>query len=112
MQPKRWPKRLLYARESTSSEMNMDLLRSFFCTNNPEDNHKHSWVIEEKCIYPHLAIKKLQKPHPLSSQKTKKGYVNYGVFATRKIEPQVALGEYIGELFLRPTDYHKVEGGG
>ena len=105
MYPKRWPKRLVYARESIAPEINISLLRSYFHTNNPSDYQKHSWVIEEKCVYPHLAIKKLQIPHPLALQKTKKGYSNYGVFATEKIKAGVELGEYVGELLLRSRDY-------
>jgi hypothetical protein len=101
MLPKHWPKRLLYARECVSSEIHMTLLRSYLYTGNPEDIYKCSWVIENTCVHPHLEIKKLLSPHPLSHQKTKQGYANYGVFATQPIEPGVELGEYVGELILK-----------
>ncbi|MEI8301263.1 MAG: SET domain-containing protein-lysine N-methyltransferase [Chlamydiota bacterium] len=105
MRPKSWPTRLSYGRESISSEMNMCFLRSYLYTGNPEDYEKHSWVIEEKCVHPHLEIKKIQKPHPLYYQKTGKGYVNYGVFAKEHIETGAEIGEYVGELCLRNGDY-------
>lgn len=105
MYPKRWPRRLVYARESISPEIHISLLRNYLHTTNPDHYHKHSLVIAEKCVYPHLEIKKIQLPHPLSKQKTHRGYANYGLFATEKIDANVELGEYVGELLLRNRDF-------
>jgi hypothetical protein len=105
MCPKLWPISLSYARESISYEMNIHLLRQYLARDNVEDGLKQSWVIEEKCIHPYLEIKKIQQPHPLCDQKTRKGHVNYGVFAAEKIDSGIELGEYVGEMWLRNSGY-------
>jgi len=108
MVPKSWPKRLTYARESDSVEVNLSFLRYYLYTGNVEDLHKNSWVIENKCVQPHLQIKKIipslkmsdGRFHPLANQKTLAGHPNYGVFAREKIKIDTEIGEYVGEMSI------------
>jgi hypothetical protein len=99
MIPKLWPKRLIYSRESVAVDMHIFLLREYISSGSFKDLEKTSWVIEEKCTYPHLEIKKTSLP-TLRNQKHLNCHQNYGIFATQKIDAGTQIGEYVGELYL------------
>jgi len=104
MAPQHWPKAFIYATESVSPEMNISLLRMFLGA--AEDFEKVSWVIENKTVYPHMQILPLSKrrfknsSHPLMDKRSRRGYVQRGVFATQMIPKGTELGEYVGEMYL------------
>ena len=101
MIPEGWPKRATYASEPVAPEMNLAILRDFLTTENPEDLHKTSSLIASASVYPHIRIQKIEDPlHPLSCQKTLKGHLNYGVFASAAIPACTEIGEYVGEIYL------------
>jgi hypothetical protein len=108
MIPKSWPKRFKYAKESCSPGIHHCILQQYLRSLNPEDLYKTSKVIEEKCVHPHLQIKKItsslkihgQQPHPLANKKTLHGHSNYGIFASEKIYAGAEIGEYVGEICI------------
>lgn len=101
MIPKGWPKRATYAKEPVAPEMNLAILRDFLTTENPEDLHKTSSLIESSSVHPHIQIQKIEDPrHPLNCQKTLKGHANYGIFASELIPDRTEIGEYVGEIYL------------
>lgn len=105
MPPKLWPNRLTYAKESVSAEVNITFLRHYLLTCTPEGAEKSSWMIKKKCVHPHLRIKKItDASHPLSGQKTLKGYANLGIFAAKQICKGEEIGEYVGEIFVTSTE--------
>ena len=89
--------------------MNLSFLRHFLFSGDPSDLHKISRVIEEKCVHPHIQIKKItassklngNTPHPLYIEKTLDGHSNYGIFSTKRIKTGTEIGEYVGELSLK-----------
>lgn len=84
-----WPKEFIPITESFASELHIDIVKAFLS-------------VEEKvfcpiAIHPHISLKTISdKKHPCYSQR--------GIFATKKIEKNEPIGEYLGEYKLVSRD--------
>jgi hypothetical protein len=109
--PKHWPKGFSYAKESTIHQLHPSLRPIYLFSENPDDAHRISHVVENKCVHPDIEILPITKdlkylgpnPHPLVDCKTKRNHIQRGVFATKKIPSGTELGEYVGEMHFHSS---------
>ncbi len=100
MVPSNWPKDLVYSPESRSKHISCTLLKQmlFSLINKEKILTAVDDCIGNKKVYPDVEIRSLQdKSHPLSY---KKGEMQRGLFASKQIEANTFLGEYVGDMAL------------
>lgn len=103
MRPKYWPKEFTYSRESLLKDCDWFTLKLYLrcCFGQENDPDVVSSLIAQGKVHPNIALALLKKPHPLAGER--------GVFATARIEKEVILGEFVGEISLTdaPKDLSK-----
>jgi hypothetical protein len=102
--PENWPKSLIYTTTSLSSDLHPEIIKSYLSA---DDSDFISPILDKKEVHRFLEIKVLDSigEHPLKNMKSPLGHEQRGVFAKNIIPKNTILGEYIGEITLKPTSY-------
>lgn len=108
--PENWPEEFVYTRALLYRQQQPYAVAKFL------SNHKRTVVarlppmVEKGLIHPLISLRKItphlhfvgKKPHPLSRRLYDKR-AHYGLFAKKTIDSGLLLGEYVGEVTLKPN---------